>query len=797
MMKKRFFSALLCLCLLIGLVPGAVTTAYAAWLPIGETVTFAGHEWYIIGTDNEADGGVTAPDGCYTLFAKDNDFDSTTFRAGAVQYDSGANIYKDSDLQKKMTEIANDFSEEDKANIVPRSTFDYIAGDSPANQLLWPISGSGGGAGHITYYLGEVTAIDSSLLKFETSYWTRSNWTQSNGFTGDEEKTYYHAITVSSDGGVVIVGLGLDIATASLVTETHAIRPALYVKQEAVTPLPSFYLSADTISNASVGGNLVANSGDDDTPLTRSENQDADIRAYSDGGTTQYGTSLLFNYLSATRGENQVVACVLTDEDGNVAYYGKLADRSDSAPDVDDVSVPLAGVAEGTYTLSIFSHNTATGEISEPSPTMTVTVVGSIGFVSNYEGDTYTEIVIPPNPGPAFIQHPQDQIIEENGSATFTAEAGGSGFTYYWQAQPKSSDPDTGTWYDILIYVEDGVSVNRHSGQRLSLSNVSGTWQENGYTLDGGSGFDPADARFRCWASTGGFTLNSYSNPADLTVIPSGGGEDGREVELRTTDTHIQWRYEDEDDSAWRDLVALDAVTGEDGREVELQIANGYIQWRYTTGADTEWKNLMPLSDLKGEDGEDGDTPYIGSNGNWWIGTMDTGVRANGKNGSSGSDGSDGRDGRDGKDGEDGEDGLTPFIGSNGNWWIGAADTGVPAAGTDGAPGRDGVGISGLFINEAGELVITLTDGTENNLGRVTGEDGAGIAGISISEAGELIVTLTDGTELNAGAIPTDGPEMSCLRLLVYLALGMSALSLTGLLVAGGLWYRRRRASRS
>ena len=796
MMKKRFFSALLCLCLLIGLVPGAVTTAYAAWLPIGETVTFAGHEWYIIGTPTE---GVTAPDGCYTLFAKDNDFDSTTFRAGADQYESGANIYKDSDLQKKMEDIANGFSEEDKANIVPRSTFDYIAGDSPANQLLWPISGSGGGAGHNTYYLGEVTAIDSSLLKFETSYWTRSNWTQSNGFTGDEEKTYYHAITVSSDGGVVIDGLGLDIATASEVTKTHAIRPALYVKQEAVTPLPSFYLSADTISNASAGGNLVANSGDDDTPLTRSENQDADIRAYSDGGTTQYGTSLLFKYLSATRGENQVVACVLTDEDGNVAYYGKLADRSDSAPDVDDVSVPLAGVAEGTYTLSIFSHNTATGEISEPSPTMTVTVVGSIGFVSNYEGDTYTEIVIPPNPGPAFIQHPQDQIIEESGSATFTAEAGGSGFTYYWQAQPKSSDPDTGTWYDILIYVEDGVSVNRHSGQRLSLSNVSGTWQENGYTLDGGSGFDPADARLRCWAFTGGLTLNSYSNPAELTVIPSG-GTDGREVELRTTDTHIQWRYEGEDDSAWRDLVALDAVTGEDGREVKLQIANGYIQWRYTTGADTDWKNLMPLSDLKGEDGEDGedgDTPYIGSNGNWWIGTTDTGVRANGKNGSSGSDGSDGRDGRDGKDGEDGEDGLTPFIGSNGNWWIGAADTGVPAAGTDGAPGRDGVGISVLFINEAGELVITLTDGTENNLGRVTGEDGAGIAGISISEAGELIVTLTDGTELNAGVVPTNGPEISCLRLLVYLALGMSALSLTGLLVAGGLWYRRRRASRS
>ena len=29
-----------------------------------------------------------------------------------------------------------------------------------------------------------------------------------------------------------------------------------------------------------------------------------------------------------------------------------------------------------------------------------------------------------------------------------------------------------------------------------------------------------------------------------------------------------------------------------------------------------------------------------------------------------------------------GEDGLTPYIGANGNWWIGQADTGVSASGT-------------------------------------------------------------------------------------------------------------------
>lgn len=44
-----------------------------------------------------------------------------------------------------------------------------------------------------------------------------------------------------------------------------------------------------------------------------------------------------------------------------------------------------------------------------------------------------------------------------------------------------------------------------------------------------------------------------------------------------------------------------------------------------------------------------------------------------------GLDGKDGSDGEDGKDGRDGVNGLTPFIGDNGNWWIGSIDTGVPA----------------------------------------------------------------------------------------------------------------------
>ena len=67
---------------------------------------------------------------------------------------------------------------------------------------------------------------------------------------------------------------------------------------------------------------------------------------------------------------------------------------------------------------------------------------------------------------------------------------------------------------------------------------------------------------------------------------------------------------------------------------------------------------------------------------------MDTGyvIGADGKDGRDGVDGRDGRDGADGRDGVDGSngiDGKTPYIGDNGNWWIGEEDTGVKAKTTD------------------------------------------------------------------------------------------------------------------
>ncbi len=61
-----------------------------------------------------------------------------------------------------------------------------------------------------------------------------------------------------------------------------------------------------------------------------------------------------------------------------------------------------------------------------------------------------------------------------------------------------------------------------------------------------------------------------------------------------------------------------------------------------------------------------------------------------GATGPIGPSGASGLPGVSGLPGEDGEDGLTPYIGENGNWWIGDTDTGVQAEGQDGQDGQGG-----------------------------------------------------------------------------------------------------------
>ena len=98
---------------------------------------------------------------------------------------------------------------------------------------------------------------------------------------------------------------------------------------------------------------------------------------------------------------------------------------------------------------------------------------------------------------------------------------------------------------------------------------------------------------------------------------------------------------------------------------------------------------------VDGINGVDGISPHIDDNTNHWVlGSVDTGVNATGPQGPQGIQGEDGPQGPQGErgvQGPAGNDGITPHIDSvTGNWFVGSIDTGIHAQGETGQTGPTG-----------------------------------------------------------------------------------------------------------
>ncbi len=91
--------------------------------------------------------------------------------------------------------------------------------------------------------------------------------------------------------------------------------------------------------------------------------------------------------------------------------------------------------------------------------------------------------------------------------------------------------------------------------------------------------------------------------------------------------------------TAKENLVAAinEAAKSGGGASIAMRVEAGYIQ--YSTDNGKTWVNLIAESDLKGDKGDkgaDGITPHIGDNGNWYIGSTDTGNPSRGATGKDG-----------------------------------------------------------------------------------------------------------------------------------------------------------------
>ena len=283
---------------------------------------------------------------------------------------------------------------------------------------------------------------------------------------------------------------------------------------------------------------------------------------------------------------------------------------------------------------------------------------------------------------------------------------------------------------------------------------------------------------------------------------------------------------------------------------VKAEIQDGNLVVTYDNGETENLGNVTgeqgPKGD-KGDQGEKGDKGDQGDKGDTGAAGQDgangkDGVDGqDGKNGVDGQDGKDGTNGKDGVDGKDGEQGPKGEKGEKGDKGEKGEKGDTGAAGQNGVDGKDGRGVTSFEINDEGDLVVSYTDGTSENLGKVTqdakdgedgepgqpgqpgkdgangqdgedgangadgqdgadgkdGKDGRGVTNAEVNENGELILTYTDGTIQNLGKVkgadgkdgltpttPSEDSNKRCLPAALGVSLPLLALIPLGLAAA-------------
>lgn len=176
-----------------------------------------------------------------------------------------------------------------------------------------------------------VASYSGMLGAGEADYW----WLRSPGEDDD-----YAAFV--DDGGVVY-------NNGYIVVHTNtAVRPAFNLNLNSV-----LFTSAAAGGKAGNGLNAVADYDGNEWKLTLLDNS----RNFSVTETTvsgDRGTTVTLHYSGATNGTNEYISVLLTDEQGNALYYGRVAEPNSAEGEV-SLTIPDA-LAAGTYTLNVFSE---------------------------------------------------------------------------------------------------------------------------------------------------------------------------------------------------------------------------------------------------------------------------------------------------------------------------------------------------------------------------------------------------------------------------------------------------------
>lgn len=229
---------------------------------------------------------------------------------------------------------------------------------------------------------------------------------------------------------------------------------------------------------------------------------------------------------------------------------------------------------------------------------------------------------------------------------------------------------------------EDGISPIATVSKTDNVTNVSisdkfGTTEAE--ILDGKDGVSPT-------VVIGG-NGNWFINGEDTGVSAKGlQGETGKGFQITKQYSNIDEMVSDTEPANDSEIVVV--IDGEVGN-FYLRLT-GYIDPEGITDNYLPIGSATEISSVKGEKGDDGITPRIDPiTKRWFIGEVDTGILAEGK------------------------DGDSPTIGENGNWFIGGIDSGIVAK------GKDGRSILSITKDDNENIIVTYSDGTTENIGKL------------------------------------------------------------------------------
>ena len=397
---------------------------------------------------------------------------------------------------------------------------------------------------------------------------------------------------------------------------------------------------------------------------------------------SQSGGIIEFDYELAKTGNNEFISAMVVNGD-TVKYYGRIKNVNDES---------------GTLSLSIPSTVNANN--------------GDRLFVFNEQcnGDYKTDYA-----------SPLRELSLENSSSNMPLLQINS-VTNEWEV----SYDDGATWTSLNVKAtgETGAKGDKGDTGASGMDGANGADGKDGITpmlkVDDNNLWHVSYDNGNVWTSLGVKATGAKGDKGDT-------GASGKDGLIPHVGTNGNWWLDNTDTGV---QASVKGDQGENGITPQLKIDDGNI-WSVSYDGGQSWTslNVRATGDtgasgrdgINGIDGKDGITPMlkVGDNnlwhisydsGNTWmsLGTKATGdVGIRGEKGDTGLSGKNGSNGVDGENGVGissaninvegdliltytngasinlgrvvGEDGLTPYIGDNGNWWLGEKDTGVSA----------------------------------------------------------------------------------------------------------------------